>query len=85
MRTLQLEMGGPNAIYPVSVGVEGVLKVISSLKPEDSGQFFNFRGERVPWCFRGPSQTNELRLLCPVRPFNEVDASCNLGSFVAPS
>ncbi|TFK87319.1 NAD(P)-binding protein [Polyporus arcularius HHB13444] len=46
---LQSEMGGPNATHPVSVGVEGVLKVILSLKPEDSGQFFNFKGERVPW------------------------------------
>ncbi|TFK89373.1 NAD(P)-binding protein [Polyporus arcularius HHB13444] len=46
---LQTDLGGSNATYPVSVGVAGVLKTILSLKPEDSGQFFNFRGERVPW------------------------------------
>ena len=42
-------MGGPNATHPVSVGVEGILKVVASLTPEKSGQFFNFKGERVPW------------------------------------
>ncbi|KAI0697107.1 NAD(P)-binding protein [Cerioporus squamosus] len=46
---LQTDMGGKSATHPVSVGVAGVLKTILSLKPEDSGQFFNFRGERVPW------------------------------------
>ncbi|RDX43549.1 NAD(P)-binding protein [Lentinus brumalis] len=46
---LQTDLGGSNATHPVSVGVAGVLKTISSLKPEDSGQFLNFRGERVPW------------------------------------
>ncbi|RDX45929.1 NAD(P)-binding protein [Lentinus brumalis] len=46
---LQTDMGGPNASHPVSVGVEGVLKTILSLKPENSGQFFNFQGQHVPW------------------------------------
>ncbi|KAI0715867.1 NAD(P)-binding protein [Cerioporus squamosus] len=46
---LQTDMGGQAAEYPVSVGVAGILKTIDSLKPEDSGQFFNFKGERVPW------------------------------------
>ena len=44
-----LDMGGANAMHPVSVGVEGVLKVVASLTPEKSGQFINFQGERVPW------------------------------------
>ena len=43
------DMGGPNAMHPVSVGVEGIFKVVASLTPEKSGQFFNFKGERVPW------------------------------------
>ncbi|TFK87310.1 NAD(P)-binding protein [Polyporus arcularius HHB13444] len=46
---LQTDMGGQNAALPVSVGVAGILKTVLSLKPEDSGQFFNFKGERVPW------------------------------------
>ncbi len=32
---VRTDLGGPNAILPVSVGVEGVLKSILSLKPED--------------------------------------------------
>ena len=42
-------MGGANAALPVSVGVAGVLKVINSLTPKDSGSFRNFKGEVVPW------------------------------------
>ena len=43
------DMGGPPPSLPVSVGVGGVLKVVSSLTPTDSGLFFNHKGERVPW------------------------------------
>lgn len=43
------DMGGQNAAYPVSVGVEGVLKTVLALTPEDNGKFFNFQGEIVPW------------------------------------
>ncbi|KAI0703321.1 NAD(P)-binding protein [Earliella scabrosa] len=46
---LETDMGGPNAMHPVSVGVEGIFKVVASLTPEKSGQFFNFKGEHVPW------------------------------------
>ena len=34
---------------PVSVGVGGVLKVVASLTPKDSGVFLNFKGESLPW------------------------------------
>ncbi|KAI0692430.1 NAD-P-binding protein [Cerioporus squamosus] len=47
--SLQTDMGGTGATYPVSVGVAGILKTVRSLKPEDSGQFFNFKGDHVPW------------------------------------
>ena len=43
------DMGGENALHPVSVGVEGVLKTVLALKLEDSGKFYNFQGEIVPW------------------------------------
>ncbi|RPD53683.1 NAD-P-binding protein [Lentinus tigrinus ALCF2SS1-6] len=46
---LQTDMGGEGATHPVSVGVAGIVKTVLSLKPEDSGQFFNFKGEKVPW------------------------------------
>ncbi|KAI0703330.1 C-factor [Earliella scabrosa] len=46
---LATDMGGPEAAHPVSVGVEGILKVVASLTPEQSGKFFNFEGDIVPW------------------------------------
>ncbi|KAI0353992.1 NAD-P-binding protein [Trametes cingulata] len=46
---LKTDMGGPNAPHEVSTGVAGVLKTIEALTPEDSGKFFNFKGEIVPW------------------------------------
>ncbi|KAI0639845.1 NAD-P-binding protein [Trametes polyzona] len=46
---LKTDMGGPNAALEVSVGVEGVRKVIQSLTHEDTGKFVNYKGEHVPW------------------------------------
>ncbi|KAM5543514.1 hypothetical protein V8D89_002765 [Ganoderma adspersum] len=46
---LQTELGGSNAPIPVSVGVEGVLKVVAGLTPKDTGKFINFKGEPVLW------------------------------------
>ena len=43
------DMGGENAALPVSVGVEGLLKVVTGLTPKGSGSFFNHKGERVQW------------------------------------
>ena len=45
----RVDLGGPMASIPVSVGVRGVLKVVGSLTPKDSGLFFNAQGERVQW------------------------------------
>lgn len=42
-------MGGQGADLPVSVSVSGILKVVVSLTPADSGKFFNSKGEIVPW------------------------------------
>ena len=44
-----VDMGGSDAPLHVSVGVSGVLKVVTSLTHEDSGSFINFKGERLPW------------------------------------
>ncbi|KAH9848824.1 NAD-P-binding protein [Lenzites betulinus] len=46
---LKTDMGGKEAPNDVSVGVEGVLKTIGDLTPEDSGKFFNFQGTNLPW------------------------------------
>lgn len=48
-RGVRVDLGGPDAKLPVSVGVSGVLRVVRSLTAEDSGAFFDFRGERVQW------------------------------------
>ena len=37
------------AEHEVSVGVAGILKTVASLTNANSGQFWNFMGERVPW------------------------------------
>ena len=42
-------MGGSGAELPVSVGVSGILKVVESLDLMDTGKFFNYKGEIVPW------------------------------------
>ncbi|KAI0779719.1 NAD-P-binding protein [Fomes fomentarius] len=46
---LQTDMGGPNAMNHVSVGVHGVIKTVLSLAPENSGQFRNHEGGFVAW------------------------------------
>ncbi|KAI0743377.1 C-factor [Daedaleopsis nitida] len=46
---LQTDMGSSAAMFPVSVGVTGIIKVVTGLTPANSGQFINFRGERVEW------------------------------------
>lgn len=42
-------MGGEEAPNDVATGVAGVLKTIDGLTLADSGKFFNFKGEIVPW------------------------------------
>ncbi|RPD56614.1 C-factor [Lentinus tigrinus ALCF2SS1-7] len=46
---LKTELGGPHAKLEVSEGVEGVLKVITSVTPENSGQFIDYKGDHWPW------------------------------------
>ncbi|EIW54621.1 NAD-P-binding protein [Trametes versicolor FP-101664 SS1] len=46
---LRTDMGGEDAPNDVATGVAGVLKTIEGLTLADSGKFFNFKGEIVPW------------------------------------
>ncbi|KAJ3005007.1 hypothetical protein NUW54_g4535 [Trametes sanguinea] len=46
---LKTDMGGQEAPNDVSVGVEGVIKTIVGLTPADSGKFFNWKGQDLPW------------------------------------
>lgn len=46
---VQTSMGGSNAPVEVKDSAAGLLNVIRSATLEQTGQFFGFRGERIPW------------------------------------
>lgn len=46
---VQTDMGGPNAQISAGESVAGMLGVIGALSTADSGSFFDWRGNRVPW------------------------------------
>lgn len=46
---VRTEMGGPNALISTEESAQGLVEVIASLKPNCSGQFINYNGERLPW------------------------------------
>lgn len=46
---VQTDMGGTNAPTSVAESAAGIWNVTTRLKPADSGEFFDFRGETLPW------------------------------------
>ncbi len=46
---VKTDMGGANAEVPVAESVRGILHLVSNLVPENSGTFFNWLGEELPW------------------------------------
>ena len=46
---VRTDMGGPNGLISVEQSVTGMCHVISGLKFEDSGKFYAFDGQIVPW------------------------------------
>ena len=42
-------MGGSNAMLFPHESVEGVLKLVASLQPADSGKFYRYDGVVLPW------------------------------------
>jgi NAD(P)-dependent dehydrogenase (short-subunit alcohol dehydrogenase family) len=46
---VKTDMGGPNAPLTPEESVAGMRKVLDGLKPEDSGQFWSYKGTKVPW------------------------------------
>lgn len=46
---VKTDLGGPSALISVDESVSGMRRVIDGLRPEDTGQFFNYDGSRVPW------------------------------------
>lgn len=46
---VRTDMGGPNGLISTEQSVTGMRRVISNLKFEDSGKFYAFDGQIVPW------------------------------------
>ncbi|MDP7624042.1 MAG: SDR family oxidoreductase [Rhodospirillales bacterium] len=43
------ELGGPNAHYSVEESISGMRKVLDGLTIKDTGSYWNFNGEQLPW------------------------------------
>jgi NAD(P)-dependent dehydrogenase (short-subunit alcohol dehydrogenase family) len=46
---VQTDMGGEQAPLPPAHSVEGLLRVLDRLGPQDSGRFLDWQGEALPW------------------------------------
>ena len=46
---VRTDMGGSNAELEPEESIRALRKVIAGLKPEDSGKFFTYTGEELPW------------------------------------
>jgi NAD(P)-dependent dehydrogenase (short-subunit alcohol dehydrogenase family) len=46
---VQTDMGGSDAPTPVAESAAGLIRVIDGLTLQDSGSFFDYRGERLSW------------------------------------
>jgi len=46
---VKTEMGGSEAPVEIPESVSGLLNVIRSAQPEQTGKFFDFRGNTIPW------------------------------------
>jgi NAD(P)-dependent dehydrogenase (short-subunit alcohol dehydrogenase family) len=46
---VQTDMGGPAAEITPGESVTGILRVLASLTPADSGKFYHYSGSEIPW------------------------------------
>jgi len=46
---VKTDMGGPRALVPPKASVAGMRAKIAALTPADSGKFFNYDGQPIPW------------------------------------
>ena len=46
---VRTDMGGPNADIETNKSVSGMLQVIDSLQLKDTGSFYDYTGETIPW------------------------------------
>lgn len=47
--SVKTDMGGPHARITPEESIRGMLTVIDGLTMDDSGEFFNYQGGKVPW------------------------------------
>jgi NAD(P)-dependent dehydrogenase (short-subunit alcohol dehydrogenase family) len=46
---VQTDMGGPGAPTPASDSARGILELVERLKLEDTGEFWDYRGDKIEW------------------------------------
>ena len=46
---VQTAMGGPDALIDVATSVTAMRKKMDQLTPADTGSFFNYKGDTLPW------------------------------------
>jgi NAD(P)-dependent dehydrogenase (short-subunit alcohol dehydrogenase family) len=46
---VRTDMGGAGASLSPEASVRGLRKILSSIKPEDSGKFLSYDGSEIPW------------------------------------
>jgi NAD(P)-dependent dehydrogenase (short-subunit alcohol dehydrogenase family) len=46
---VRTDMGGSNAEIDASASIAGMRTVLATVKPADTGSFFNYDGQRLPW------------------------------------
>lgn len=46
---VRTDMGGPSATLSVEQSVSGIRRVVGALTPHDTGKFFNYDGNALPW------------------------------------
>jgi hypothetical protein len=46
---VKTDMGGPSALVTPKASVAGMRAKIAALTPADSGKFFNYDGQPIPW------------------------------------
>jgi NAD(P)-dependent dehydrogenase (short-subunit alcohol dehydrogenase family) len=46
---VQTRMGGASAPVTPEASIRGMRRVVDGLSHEDSGEFFDYQGQRVPW------------------------------------
>lgn len=46
---VQTEMGGPNALISTKESADALFNLLDRLTQEDSGKFFNYNGDELPW------------------------------------